>query len=270
MTNSKTVNWKSVLVPGLVVAILAIGIIALQGQSFSADKASTVIEQCDNCQITNEAESFGVGFGAASAVPFAAPSEDQTDLATSSTDTTQLGGVTIQDRLRFGDNETEDINSVTQKFLFLDFSDATSTIFSIKNEEGQTIYIDRMGFEFSSMATNTVAIFVGTTSAGVIPTDDATQRAITNPANTLTALVDNFLITDGTALDATGTIVWLPDNEGDYKPTSRGFGQDMRNIPILAGEFITAYASSTLNNDVITLTKNLFAGKVYIQYRFLK
>jgi len=197
--------------------------------------------------------------------------ENQDDIATSTTPFRHTSSVSVNDGFRLGDDPVINRNSVTEKFLFKDFADATTTLLAIQNKEGKNIYFNWLAFEFSGMPTTTAQLFVGTTTAGLVPTDDSTQRDITNPDNTLTALADNILITDLSVLDATSTVIWIGCEDADYKPAQKGYGQDLCNTPVKPGEYVTVYASSTPddNGDIVN-GGNLFAGKMFGKYRFLE
>jgi len=188
-------------------------------------------------------------------------SEAQNDMATSTQDLSDHGGLSIFDRLRFGDEPATDSNSVTYKYLFKDFASASSTVFDVKNEEGQTVYVQRIGLKLEGLATTTSQLFVGTTTDGYV--NLTTQLAVTDPDGAITTLMDNVLVTDLSVVDATNTMLWSES----FVANDSGYGTAIKGIPVLAGQHITGFASSTdADRDGAEITTGDFDGEVFIEY----
>lgn len=193
--------------------------------------------------------------------------ETQDDMATSTTPYGEVNSISIFDRFRKGDDPNVDQNSWTEKYLFSDFVDNTTTPVLIQNQEGRTIYIQRAGIELTGVPTSTLQMFLGTSTPVGVPTDSATQCAITDPDTSITALMDNILVTDGTLLDATSTIFWSEA----YVADDHGYGTNIKTIPVKAGEYLMLYASTTdADCDLGELTTGTeeFDGKIYLEYGF--
>lgn len=206
--------------------------------------------------------------------------ETQTDMATSTASLSELGGISIYDRLRFGDDPDTDSNSITYKWVMKDFTAATSTLFAIKLEEsdgsnpGARIYLDDIALKLTGLATTTIQMFVGTSTSQYVNNDSLS--AVTNiAASNFCSLMDDVLITDTGVFDATGTVLWAQtDAAGAYAGCDVGFGTDFRNIPIIPGTYIVGNATSTneasQSVEEIFTSGDLFDGTVYIRYKVVK
>ena len=276
MKNTEKISSKNLVAISLVALVLmvAVGVTSTVKAQVSSVSKENLVMRALNFLLDSEGaaevedNSFGLSFGGANF------NEPQNDIATSTLDLQAEGSISIHDRLRFGDDPLVNNNSVTKKFLFKDFADATTTIFAIENQEGKNIYVQRIGLELTGLATTTMQFFVGTSSVDHVTPDDATIAAIANPgagnaADYLTGLMDDVLVTDLSALDATGTI--LLSDVVEYAPVDLGHGTRIEGVPVSPGSFILGYASTTdpdgaQTNYGISGTDNLFDGKVYIEY----
>ena len=250
----------------LVLSVGAVTVFATNG--FGLFDGQISIDNVENLTVNNPTPTTDVVAGSSEDTLFGGSySEVQNDIATSTTKAIEVNNLSIYDRLRFGDNPTINQNAVTYKYLFSNFADATTTPFAVQNKEGKNIFLVDWGIELTGMATNTMQMFLGTTSNGMVPADNATQRAISNPDNTLTSLSDNILITDGGIYDATSTVIFFTPT---YNPAvTHGYGAYMGATPVKPGQYINLYASSTSDvNSDIAGSANLFDGKIWLLYKF--
>jgi hypothetical protein len=201
--------------------------------------------------------------------------ENQDDIATSTTDAVGVNNLSIWDRVRYGDDVLSNKNSVTEKFLFKSFTAASTTLFAIQNNEGQPIYIQDIGLKFTGIPSSTMQFFVGTSTSEYV--NRTLVEGVTDISSSgLCALMDDVLMTDGGTLDATNTVLWATEDEaGTFAGCANGFSADFRQVPIAPGAWIVGMASTTEYASGVTDGTKLGAGdyldgKVYIKYRFMK
>ena len=195
--------------------------------------------------------------------------ESQNDIATSTTEYGEVDNISIFNGLRQGDDQNVDANSWVREFLFKDFTDATTTPISISNDQGEVIYVQRVGIKLTGMPTSTTQMFLGTSTEDGLQDDNATQCAVTDPDDRLVALMDNILITDGSTVDATSTIFWSET----YPANDTGYGTSIYGVQVNPDERIILYASTTdadCDGAELVSSDAAFDGKIFIEYGHYK
>ena len=149
-----------------------------------------------------------------------------------------------------------------------DFTTSSSTIFSIENTSGKSVYITNGFLKVSGLATSTTQLFVGTSTDGYI-NHSTVYGAVKDPTDSITSIMDNVLITDGSVLDATSTVFSLLDFPGSDT------GKGNYGVIINPGEFIVGYASTTdadndgaeiAGADTSATTTSYFDGSYWLEY----
>ncbi|MFZ5559371.1 MAG: hypothetical protein ACOZAL_01090 [Patescibacteria group bacterium] len=255
--------------------VFSIGVIILLGFAAFASAGGLSgqinIENVERLEINNPPlgniadEDLSLGSGAYT--------EDQDDMATSTLDLADMGGLSIFDRLRFGDEPATDNNSVTYKYAYKDFTDATATLFAIQVQESDgastnpNVFIDEIMLQLDGMPTTTIQMFVGTSSSQYVNYTN-TIVGTGNIAGGPIGLMDNVLVTDGGLYDATNTV--FSSYDSTFAPPNLGYGTDERAIPITPGAWIVGVASTTDGDAGDFYTGDLFDGKVFIRYKIVK
>ncbi len=202
--------------------------------------------------------------------------EQSSTTATSTTDVQQVFGISVFDTFRWGDNPIIDARSETTHYVQKSFTTASSTWFKIQiqestgDEENARAYIEGLSIKFTGMPTNTIQMFLGTSSNEFLNLDTLTGLGNVAAAS-VCSLIDDLTITDGGVLDATNTVVFAPST--DYEPCTVGYGTDIRNVPLIPGEWLVGVATGTTGNGAFFdngSDGNRLDGWVYIKYRIVK
>lgn len=206
--------------------------------------------------------------------------ENQDDIATSTTPIRHTSSISVHDKFRWGDDPVIDVSSETITWVSVDFNVSSSTLFAIQVTESSAgatpttdarIYIEEMQLVMTGMATRTIQMFVGTSSTQFENIGEVTGDLFKDiTASSKCSLMDDVLITADGLLDATGTVFF---SSGTYVPCDTGYQSatpDIRNIPIMAGEWIVGLATSSTNRASGFTSQDLLNGKVQIKYRVVK
>ena len=237
---------RGVLITSISVIVvgLFLGSLGLAQTDGDSAKESLLLRGID--WLLSSVEEVEVVVGPAMEAFGAAFTESQNDIATSTTPFNGRGSISLWDALRYGDDPLINKNSLTEKFLFQSCNDATSTLIAIENREGKTIYPTQWGIELTGLSTTTIQMFVGTSSSAII--EDDRVIGVPDVTDQTVALGDDILVTDGSLQDATSTefitnVLW--SDSSVYNPKDAGYGTNLGNVPVHAGEFIGVKASTT-------------------------
>lgn len=257
-TEKKVIDFKGYRNIALVVLI---GVVCLFGvaKAYQSQKANTVIENVENLTIENSGDQL-------SGVDGMLSGQATTSLAT----ITELNDLSLNGCIRLADPENTSGNW-TQKAMWecvevIDFTDATSTLFSFENRKGRRMWInDWTNVTLTGVPSSTARIVIGTSTTQYVNPYDGSNtdlvQALAGNANGYNSIIYTGNISSANA--ATNTSMYF---KADYQ------GKDGRDgtgsfylVPVEPGQFIVGAATSTIMSAV-TSTDSYFNGQVKLRY----
>ena len=155
-------------------------------------------------------------------------------------------------------------NGVMLGYQAGDCTDATTTLFTLQNTTGRTIYVDNAGFFVTGGINSITSWGMGTTSVAFVNRDTTFRTgAVTTDTEGKLSIFYNLKIA---ANIATGTSLWMLDNlPTDTRDNSGAY----YNVAVLPGEYITGYATSTDVTEYGSVTSSVshFACKYFFTWR---
>lgn len=191
--------------------------------------------------------------------------ENLDEIATSTTEISLQNNIGIYDRLLLGDKTSNLEYHIAIEDVF---GTASSTVLSIQNKEGKTIYIDRdrIAYQPTGGANVLLNLAFGTSTSAWVDTDKIMFIDGIPTGNGLNIFDFSSALTQTTHPTSTSivsTVHWGADNPGVYS---------LNIYPVNPGIYFVGYATSSevLGQGSVTTTASILKGKIYIPYWIVK